>query len=298
MDLLQYSVWVFDCDGVLWRDGAVIRGAVDLIRTLRQLEKRILFVTNNSTLSRLQYLNKFTCLGFPEPRKEDIISSGFLCARLLQQRRSSSIPRALVYVIGESGLHCELRSAGFTTLGEEDKNQAYTASKFLNKYLSDRRENNIAAVVVGMDSRINMYKIAYASQCVQDGAYFIATNSDPQLPSSRGLGTPGAGAIVAAVSMAAGKQPDVICGKPNSLGIRSYLEEHNIQVSPVSSIVIGDRLSTDIALGKSMGCSTIWVQTGSERLENGFGTDRHLDPTYIFSSVYEINQSLAIIPSI
>nr|CCC92546.1 unnamed protein product [Trypanosoma congolense IL3000] len=140
------------------------------------------------------------------------------------------------------------------------------------------------AVVVGLDTHFNMLKLSYASLCLQknrrrsctahDGGkaqkhvHFIATNMDPQIPiGEEGVLLPGAGSMVAAVSTASGRQPDVVCGKPCVDLAKALFEAEGI-TDPRQCLMVGDRLTTDIAFGNAAGCRTLLVLSGVESLED------------------------------
>ena len=159
---------------------------------------------------------------------------------------------------------------------------------------------NCGVVVAGLDFGFNMAKLACASLCLQDTPpppqqgianpaasndksgggtlfvaanegkriRFVATNEDPQLPiGDQGALLPGAGSIINALSTVAGRRPDVVCGKPE-LRMAQALFKHEGIIDPSRCLMVGDRLSTDIAFGNGAGCQTLLVLTGCETLED------------------------------
>ena len=119
------------------------------------------------------------------------------------------------------------------------------------------------AVVVGFDTKINYEKLKIASLLIQSGVPFIGTNGDNTFPSSEGL-SPGAGSILAALSAATGKTPEII-GKPKQEIFKNAL--NYLKVEPFEALMVGDRLETDIAGGHAAGCKTALVLTGVSTLE-------------------------------
>ncbi|KEG09062.1 P-nitrophenylphosphatase [Trypanosoma grayi] len=138
-----------------------------------------------------------------------------------------------------------------------------------------------AAVVVGLDLHFNILKLACASLCLQGsrtksgdnttshaGAYFIATNEDPQIPVGvDGSLLPGAGGMVCALSTVSGRTPAVVCGKPHVDMAKALFEAEGI-TDPRECLMVGDRLTTDIAFGNAAGCRTMLVLSGAETLDD------------------------------
>ncbi|RNF00196.1 4-nitrophenyl phosphatase [Trypanosoma rangeli] len=138
-----------------------------------------------------------------------------------------------------------------------------------------------AAVVVGLDLHFNMLKLACALLCLQGRpaaqpvnavptapAYFIATNEDPQIPIGEGgVLLPGAGGMVSALSTVSGRSPDAVCGKPYVDMAKILFEEEGI-TDPQECLMVGDRLTTDMAFGNAAGCRTMLVLTGAESLDD------------------------------
>lgn len=139
-----------------------------------------------------------------------------------------------------------------------------------------------AAVVVGLDLHFNMLKLAYASLCLQkthrrsggedtgapNTVHFIATNEDPQIPvGADGVLLPGAGGMVSALRAVCGRPPDVVCGKPHVDMARILFEAEGI-TDAQQCLMVGDRLTTDVAFGSAAGCRTMLVLTGAETEED------------------------------
>ena len=218
-------------DGVLWR-GAQPLG--DLTQRFEQIERlgwKTVLVTNNATRSVDFYLEKLRSFGVHLERWQ-VISSGEALAYYLDK----ALPKnATLYVIGEEGLVSLLAHQGFI-IGEE----------------------NAQAVIVSLDRQLTYDKLRRGNRLVRAGAALIATNPDPSIPAPDGL-EPGAGAILAAMEAASGVQA-VIAGKPNPQAYRLAMER--LGTTPEETLVIGDRLETDIAGAQSLGCSTALVLSG------------------------------------
>ena len=169
-----------------------------------------------------------------------MLTSGYVAGRWLRERLPAG---ARVLVVGEQGLLRELQEAGLTATRAGEATADLTTP---------------AAVVVGMDRCFSYRTLAAAQAAIRGGALFVATNRDATFPTPDGLG-PGAGAIVAAVAIAAGREP-VLVGKP-ALALAETLAALT-GIPAAQTLFIGDRLSTDIAMGRAAGMITALVLTG------------------------------------
>jgi len=234
---------LLDCDGVLWRGKTPIEGSAAAIQSLTDIGKDVILLTNNSTKSRSAYVHKVKeVLGIDVPATS-IFGSAFAAAKLL---RSEGIPSgALVYVVGEEGLHEELRAEGYETLGLEDSLSPFSMDSFSSSSLESL--GDIKAVVVGLDTQASYAKIARATALTRRlGVRFFATNGDTTFPAKDTL-LPGAGAVLAAVEAGAGRRAEAVAGKPSG-ALLSLLQEH-AGVDPATALMVGDRLNTDILFG-------------------------------------------------
>jgi len=173
-DLLDaVDVFIFDCDGVIWRGGSLIDGASDALDRLRSAGKTVFFLTNNSTKSRKGFKAKFDSLGLTVD-SEQIFSSSYAVAAYLEQTKFKDKLKK-VYVVGESGIGDELDLLGIPWFGGHDD-----ADKKPSMGPGGRVEHDheVGAVVVGFDRNINYYKIQYSQLCINcnPGCEFIATN--------------------------------------------------------------------------------------------------------------------------
>ncbi|KAK8591917.1 hypothetical protein V6N13_062512 [Hibiscus sabdariffa] len=147
------DAFLFDCDGVIWKGDKLIDGIPETLEMLRSKGKKLVFVTNNSTKSRIQYANKFRTLGL-SVSQDEIFSSSFAAAMYLKVNQFP--PQKKVYVIGGEGIVQELQLAGFTALGgpEDGEKRAQWKSNCLFEH-----DKEVGAVVVGLDPDINYYKL-------------------------------------------------------------------------------------------------------------------------------------------
>lgn len=243
----EYSLYIFDLDGVLYLGETAVPGAVEVVRELRQ-RAQIRYLTNNATRTREEFAEKLTRLGFPAS-PEDIASSAWAAAQVLKG--------AEVYVVGEPGLCEELLRAGCTV------------------YTSDCKPQTATYVLVGACWSFTYDMLDTAQHLIRKGAEFVATNLDKTYPVEDRV-KPGAGAIVAAVAAAAGKEPDVVIGKPEPTLVRLLMESAG--VLPEETLVVGDQLDTDIAAAKNANCDSALVLTGITREATG-------EPTYVIKTI-------------
>lgn len=252
--------FVFDLDGVLFRETAVIKGAPETLKYLRKLGHKIAYLSNNATLSRKDNMKKLQKMGF-ECSLSEVMATAYATAVYLSgiKRQNNS-----VFVIGEKGLRRELRAAGLKVY-----------------FAQNKVPEKIGYVVVGLDRKFNYIKLKIAARLIEKGAIFIATNTDCTFPGKDGI-HPGGGSIVTAVAAASGVKPFII-GKPKTLMLDMLMNME--KTSPKDTIVIGDKHGTDIMLGKKAGTKTVMVLTGvtSEKEAKAYkGANK---PDYILRSV-------------
>ncbi len=216
----------------------VLPGAREALENVVRRGLDLRYVSNNSTAHRETVSERLAGMGLPAGA-DRVLTSGFVAGRWLRARLPEGTP---VMVMGEEGLLRELREAGLAAYHVGDA--AAVAPT--------------AAVVVGMDRSLSFQTLAQAQAAIRSGALFVATNPDPTFPTSDGL-VPGAGALVAAVATAAETEP-VFMGKPG-LALAEILATVTGFPSR-ETLFVGDRLSTDIAMGEDAGMITALVLTG------------------------------------
>jgi NagD protein len=231
--LLSYDGYLFDLDGTVYRGERLLPGAREVIETLERLGKRFGFLSNKPIQTRGDYAQKLTRLGIPTP-DERVINSSLVMARYLAQEQ----PGAKVYAIGEPPLIRDLEAAGL-------------------RFTEDVEE--IEWVVAAFDRTFDYRKLNIAMQAVKRGARFVATNPDRTCPMEDGE-IPDAAGMIAAVEAVTETSCELIVGKPSPIMARTGLEL--IGVPPERALMIGDRLETDIVMGRDAGMATALVLTG------------------------------------
>ena len=231
---------ILDMDGVLWKADAPIGNLPVIFARIRARGLKVAFATNNGSQTPDQYVDRLGRLGvLVEPWQ--VITSALGVADLLKEKFPSGGP---VFAIGGAGVMDALSNAGFELLSIEDAKKAQ-------------------AVVMGIDPQINFEKMREAALLVHRGVPFYATNPDKTFPTPRGE-IPGAGAWVAVIITATGVQP-IYAGKPAPYLLE--LARERLGTTKEQTLVVGDRLETDIAGGQAAGCPVALVLSGVTRLE-------------------------------
>lgn len=233
---MAVRTFVFDLDGVVYRGEQPLPGAVDTIETLMRLGHQVYFFTNNSTLTRKSYAEKLRGMGIPAD-EDGIMTSGYATALYLVEKGACG---ASVFVVGEEGPRHELKAVGMNLV-------------------EDGLNEKVDYVVVGLDRKFNYDTLTKAQHAIFSGAEFIATNRDATYPLEAGLIVPGCGALVAAIEVATGVKP-LLIGKPETYAMCKLLELAH--ASPENSVIVGDRLDTDVLVAKRIGAVSVLALTG------------------------------------
>jgi NagD protein len=251
--------YLMDMDGVLIHEDHLIPGADRFVARLQQTGHPFLVLTNNSMYTPRDLTARLSRIGLLVPA-EAIWTSALATAQFLAEQR----PGGTAFVIGESGLTTALHEVGYT--------QATVDPDY---------------VVLGETRTYSFERIARAIGLIERGARFIATNPDPTGPSPDGP-LPATGSVAALISAATGVTPYFV-GKPNPLMMRSALRR--IQAHSETTVMIGDRMDTDIVAGLEAGLETVLVLTGiTDR--DAAGRFSYL-PTHIVASVGELIADIA-----
>jgi glycerol 3-phosphatase-2 len=242
-----------DLDGVIWLAHEPLPGAVEAIEQLQGAGCRIVFVTNNSAATLAEHREALATIGIDIDRfGTDIVSSALAAARLVDQG-------AAVLACAGPGVVVALEARGAvvtrTARGQADPAPSSPGSRRFD------------AVVVGLHLDFDYYGLGRAVDALRHGARFIATNEDPTYPTPTGA-QPGAGSIVAAVSTAAGCKPEV-AGKPHQPMVDIVTELLGDSFDPLTTVMIGDRRSTDGGFAERLRCRFVHIETNVEEIHDG-----------------------------
>jgi len=275
----KVDVFIFDCDGVIWRGDSVIDGVPSVLEKLRAAGKKMFFVTNNSTKSRAGYKKKFDSLGLNVPA-EEIFSSSFAAAAYLEQTKFKDSGKK-VYIIGEIGICEELDMIGVPWIGgpnDKDKVPNMGPGDFVE------HDHDVGAVIVGFDRHINYHKIQTAQLCINEnpGCEFIATNLDAVTHLTDAQEWAGNGSMVGAIKGCTGREPTVV-GKPSPLMVDYLCEKLGLEKDRIC--MVGDRLDTDVLFGTDNGLRSILVLSGVTSEEKLLSEGNTITPDYFCDSI-------------
>ena len=229
------EAWLTDMDGVLVHEEVPIPGAAEFVEALKASGRKFLVLTNNSIFTPRDLRARLLASGIDVP--EDCLwTSALATAEFLRGQRTNGT----AYVVGEAGLLTAMHDVGFVMSARDPD-----------------------YVVLGETRTYSFESITRAIRLIERGARFIATNPDPSGPSHEGT-LPATGSVAALISTATGRQPYYV-GKPNPLMMRGAL--NRLEAHSETSVMIGDRMETDIISGLEAGMRTILVTTGSTRPE-------------------------------
>lgn len=228
--------FLIDMDGVIYRGKQLIPGAERFIAGLRERDIPFAFLTNNSQRTRRDVATRLNRMGI-QADEEHIFTCAMATARFLASQK----PGGTAYVIGEGGLLHALHRNGYSIVDDDPD-----------------------YVVVGEGRTFNMEIVEAAVRMILRGSKLIATNIDPNCPTSQGL-RPGCGAIVAMLETATGLKAFSV-GKPSPVMMRAARKE--IGLATAETIMIGDTMETDILGGVSLGYRTCLVLSGGTQRED------------------------------
>ncbi len=228
---------IFDMDGVLWKENKPLVDLSSLFKLLEERKIKYGFATNNSTKTPHDYQTKLSSFDVQVSPKQ-IVTSGLNLAKRLKNKYPDGGP---LFIVGESGLVEIFEDHGFY-----------------------HQQNSVLAIVGGMKRSLDFDCLAQATLLLNQGIDFYFTNMDPSFPTPAG-NIPGAGALLAFLETASQRKA-VVTGKPDPSMIK--LAMNNLESNNSTTLVIGDRLETDILGGKNAGCRTALVLTGISILED------------------------------
>ena len=237
---------IFDLDGVVYRGERAIPGAVSLIARLHERGVLVRYATNNSTVTRRDYVGRLAAMGI-ETSADEVATSTWATIEHLRSREPDV--RRIV-ALGEQGLVDELAAAGYDVTP--------AAEAVLPDLTGAPLDARFDACVIGLDRAFDYRRLTAAVAAVRAGARLIATNADTVYPTADGS-LPGAGAMVAAIAAASGVVP-VIIGKPEPALFTLILEAAGVRAA--EALVVGDNPDADVVAARRAGIRSVLVLTG------------------------------------
>ncbi|MBI9010461.1 MAG: HAD-IIA family hydrolase [Tenericutes bacterium] len=258
--LKNKKLFIFDLDGTLYLDGVLFPKTIELLQHIKENHGKYVFLTNNSSRSSNDYVKKIQKLGIPC----DLSNVATSTQATIHYLKSNHL-NDLFYVVGTNSMITEMNEAGILT--------------------TDEYKPEIDGVILGYDTELDYKKIEIATRLITEGKTYIASHPDLVCPVGFGF-VPDCGAFAKMFEYATKRTP-LIIGKPKRLIVDLILERTNFL--PAESVLVGDRLYTDIACGQNAGIDTILVLSGETNLED---LKEVLEqPTYVLENVaalYEV----------
>ncbi|ESN92361.1 hypothetical protein HELRODRAFT_115984 [Helobdella robusta] len=282
---------LLDCDGVLYRGNCMVPGVDAVLNKLKSMGKRLFYVTNNSSKTRIQFSKKLASFGFPVC-ENNVISSSYSTAMYL--RSKLNLNKDHVFCIGSDNLVTELKQACLKVVTPEIPEGVGGVEKALNYKLHP----DVACVLIANDENLTYLKVAEGMRYLLSKDHeciFVATNSDSSYPVGVDILLPGAGSCVKMLETAVGRNVDVTCGKPNVTMLKAVQDEFEIESD--KTLMVGDRLDTDIEFASHCSLRSLLVLTGCAnsgdvtRIQNGDVPDTSV-PNYYTESLADLAKYL------
>ena len=261
MGLANKKLFLLDMDGTLYLDDNLFEGTIDFLNHVKSIGGKYLFVTNNSSKSTDVSVSKLKKLGIYEEENDFLTSTNAIIIYL-----QNKFPGRKFYAMGTASFVKQLREAGINVVTEI--------------------EDGILGLVISNDQELTFKKLEDACKLLLNDIEYIATNPDWVCPTAFGY-VPDCGSFAEMLFRATGKKPRFI-GKPRPEMLTLAMEKFGY--SKEESVMIGDRVYTDIASGYNAGIDTIFVLSGEGTMEDAENTDTK--PTYIFKGIREVLENL------
>ena len=258
--LKEKELYIFDMDGTVYLGGKPFDFAIRFIKNLKKSGKRVLFFTNNASHTDEFYVAKLNRLGF-EVSSDEIMTSGDVTVEYLNRHRAGKS----VYLVGVDELIDDFKKKGIN--------------------LIDGKSESADIVVTSFDTTLTYEKLDNACRLIRNGAEFLSTHPDFNCPTETGF-IPDSGAITAFVTASTGKLPTYF-GKPYRETIEMICEATGVDREKMC--IFGDRLYTDIALGKKFGVTSVLVLSGETKEADVLAADDADKPDFVFDSLDNVD---------
>jgi 4-nitrophenyl phosphatase len=257
--LRQAELFLLDMDGTIYIDDKALGGAVGAVKKLKSQNKKICYLTNNSSKSAQEYLAKLNKLGF-DARSEEILTSGIVAADYLSRLYKNQS----IYLFGTDELKKEFLSFGLKLT-----------------------QDNPDIVVIGFHTKMTYSELDLACKFIREGRIFFATHPDKNCPARDGF-MPDVGSFLSLIYTSSGRRPSKIFGKPYKYMV-NYLKK-KFYVAPSKIAMVGDRLSTDIKFANKFGMISVLVLSGET--DKAMLANSPVKPALVFDSIKEMADRL------
>lgn len=257
--LVGKKLWLFDMDGTIYLGDKIFDGTLDILANIKNKGGRYVFITNNSSKGIGEYLKKVSKMSIPA-NNDSFYTSVDASVSILKERFGNQ----LIYAQGTDSFINNLVSEGVNVTTEYNE--------------------KACCVIVGFDTDLTAKKLTNTCKMLLKDIPYYATNPDWVCPTEFGY-IPDCGSMCFGIEKATGKSP-VFIGKPNSLMIEEVMKKFNCNKE--ETVVIGDRIYTDIASGVNAGVDTVLVLSGESTISTYNGSE--IKPTYVIQDVKEMNK--------
>jgi len=254
--ILEKEAFLFDFDGTVWMGGTMIEGVVDTIQEIRAAGKQPIYLTNNSSKSRNEYLSRLQALNLCDDPREIVMSTDTVTTYLKARGHRSA------YIMGTEAMKAMCADNGVVHQDDPSK---------------------VEIVVIGFDKTATADKLTFVARLVKRGIPYIVAHPDPFCPSDEGP-IVDCGAYHALIRKSTGVDAQAVLGKPAACMIEEV--EKRFSIAREKMVIFGDRLYTDIALGTETQVSTVLVLTGENTLADAALSEQ--TPTWILNSVADL----------
>lgn len=256
----SYKGYLFDIDGTILLGDTVIPGAKEKIEQLEEAGKRVGFFTNNSSKNPERYVEKFKSMGI-NVKLEDVITAGIVLLDHIEKNYRDK----KVFIVGTEEYKDLYRSKGIEVVDE----------------ITDFENTEVEVLILALDTQLTFQKLEIACRLLKKDIQYFAANEDLVFPVEDKVYLPDCKAVANMIELCTDKKP-IYFGKPSGIMLGYALEKLNLQKE--ESVIVGDRLYTDIACGNMNGCDTILVLTGEATGDESY----FYKPTYVLDGVKDI----------
>ena len=253
---------IIDLDGTVYRGGELLDGTQSGLRTIRDAGLDVLFFSNNPVKDGEAYVDRLRKLGI-DVSSGEACSAGTVTTEYLAENHATDC----IFCIGADGLFEQFKNADLQLVDDPADADVLVASWTPAFDYADMRDALVAA---------------------DDDITFLGTDPDRTFPMENDTIVPGSGAIIGAVEAAIGKEPDRILGKPSEVALTAAMDR--LDADPAESLIVGDRLGTDLRMGERAGMTTVLVLTGVT--DRSDVHDHDVRPDYVIDGLGEIESVL------
>ncbi len=264
-NIKNIEYFLLDMDGTIYLGETLLDGTLDFLDTVKKQNKKVMYITNNSSKATRQYVEKLKRLGI-ESEEKDFFTS----VNALEYNLRKTKPGARLFVLGTPAFEQYLENCGFELIKgyypEPDKRPDF--------------------VILAYDTTLTYDKLVIACDYLTDGVEYWATHPDMVCPIREGRSVPDAGSFMECIYAATGRRPSFVAGKPNPCMVQLLIDKYGL--SPERVAVVGDRLNTDIMAAVNAGVKSICVLTGEASAEDVDNTPESDRPTFVLDSIRDV----------